>query len=71
VITQFLTVSDVKRSAGFYQRVLKGEVAMEGEPTILKVANTWIILNVGGGPTDDKPDVTLSPQVISKMSTVF
>ena len=61
VITQFLTVNDVKRSAVFYQNVLKGEIAMEGEPTILKVANTWLILNVGGGPTDDKPEVTLRP----------
>jgi hypothetical protein len=24
----------------------------------MKVANTWLILNVGGGPTDDKPTVT-------------
>ena len=63
VITQFLTVSDVKRYAYFYQAVLKGEIAMEGEPTILKVANTWIILNVGGGPTDDKPEVTLRPPI--------
>ena len=61
VITQFLTVSDVKRSAKFYKSVLNAEAAMEGEPTILKVANTWIILNVGGGPTDDKPEITLSP----------
>jgi len=61
VITQFLTVNDVKRSAKFYKAVLGGEFAMEGEPTILKVANTWLILNVGGGPTDDKPSVTLAP----------
>lgn len=61
VITHFLTVSDVARSAKFYQSILGGEFAMEGEPTILKVANTWIVLNVGGGPTDDKPDVTLAP----------
>ena len=26
----------------------------------MKVANTWLILNVGGGPTDDKPTVTLT-----------
>ncbi len=61
VITHFLTVSDVARSAKFYQSIFGGEFAMEGEPTILKVANTWIVLNVGGGPTDDKPDVTLAP----------
>src|SRR5262249_9276962 len=25
------------------------------------LANSWIIINVGGGPTDDKPGVTLEP----------
>jgi len=33
---------------------------LERDPVILKVANTWLILNVGGGPTDDKPTVTLT-----------
>ena len=32
---------------------------MDGEPTIVKLANSWIIINVGGGPTDDKPEVFL------------
>jgi catechol 2,3-dioxygenase-like lactoylglutathione lyase family enzyme len=32
---------------------------MEGEPTIVKLANSWIIINVGGGPTEDKPEVVL------------
>jgi hypothetical protein len=27
----------------------------------MKIANSWLILNVGGGPTDDKPAVTLAP----------
>jgi hypothetical protein len=26
----------------------------------LQLANIWMILNVGGGPTPDKPTVTLS-----------
>lgn len=60
VITHFLTVADVKRSADFYLRILGGDVVRSGEPTILQIANTWLILNVGGGPTDDKPDVTLT-----------
>ena len=30
-----------------------------GEPTFVALANGWIIINVGGGPTDDKPTVTL------------
>jgi hypothetical protein len=32
---------------------------MEGEPSVFALANGWIIINVGGGPTDDKPTVTL------------
>ena len=31
------------------------------EPTIVALANSWIVLNVGGPPTDDKPTVTLEP----------
>jgi catechol 2,3-dioxygenase-like lactoylglutathione lyase family enzyme len=32
---------------------------MDGGPTIVKLANSWIIINEGGGPTDDKPGVIL------------
>ena len=28
-------------------------------PTNIALANTFIVINVGGGPTDDKPAVTL------------
>jgi catechol 2,3-dioxygenase-like lactoylglutathione lyase family enzyme len=63
VVTHFLTVADVKRSADFYSRVLGGAVVREGEPTVVELANSWIIVNVGGGPTDDKPTVILrTPQ---------
>ena len=47
--------------ARFGSRFLGGEITLEGEPTAVKLANGWIIINVGGGPTDDKPDVTLEP----------
>lgn len=63
VLTHFLTVADVKRSTDFYLRILGGKVIRSGEPTIIQVANSWIVLNLGGGPTDDKPTVTLqTPQ---------
>jgi len=61
VITHFLTVRDVVRSREFYAGVFGGEVVLEENPAIVKVANTWIIMNPGGGPTPDKPDVTLAP----------
>jgi lactoylglutathione lyase len=59
VLTHFLTVADVKRSAEFYLRIFGGKVIRNGEPTIIKIANSWIVLNVGGSPTDDKPTITL------------
>jgi lactoylglutathione lyase len=60
VITQFLVVSDQDRSREFYRTLLDGKVILERDPVIMKVANTWLILNEGGGPTDDKPTVTLT-----------
>ena len=60
VVTHFLVVSDQDRSREFYKNLLGGQVLIERDPVIMKVANTWLILNVGGGPTDDKPTVTLS-----------
>ena len=61
VLTHFVTVREVAVSRDFYADVLGGEVVLEENPAIVKVANSWIILNPGGGPTPDKPDVTLAP----------
>jgi catechol 2,3-dioxygenase-like lactoylglutathione lyase family enzyme len=59
VLTHFLVVADQDRSRDFYRTVFGGQVVLERDPVIMKVANSWLILNVGGGPTDDKPTVTL------------
>ena len=61
LVTHFLTVSDQARAREFYAGVLGGEVLAPENPYIIKLANSWIILNSGGGPTPDKPDVTLEP----------
>jgi catechol 2,3-dioxygenase-like lactoylglutathione lyase family enzyme len=61
VLTHFIVSGDVERSRRFYADVLGGEVLLEGEPTIIALANSWIIINLGGPPTDDKPTVTLEP----------
>ena len=60
-VTHFIVASDVGRSRRFYADVLGGEVLLAGEPTIVALANSWIIINLGGPPTDDKPTVTLEP----------
>jgi catechol 2,3-dioxygenase-like lactoylglutathione lyase family enzyme len=61
VLTHFLTVRDVARSRDFYADIFGGRVVLAENPAIVKVANSWIILNPGGGPTPDKPDVILAP----------
>jgi catechol 2,3-dioxygenase-like lactoylglutathione lyase family enzyme len=59
VLTHFVVSGDVAASLDFYVRILGGVPVMEGEPSIVKLANSWIIINVGGGPTEDKPTVVL------------
>jgi catechol 2,3-dioxygenase-like lactoylglutathione lyase family enzyme len=60
-VTHFLTVTNQVKSREFYAGILGGKVVAPENPCIIKLANTWIILNNGGGPTPDKPDVTLEP----------
>jgi catechol 2,3-dioxygenase-like lactoylglutathione lyase family enzyme len=59
ILTHFIVSDDVERSRRFYTEVLGGETVRTGEPSFVALANSWIIINVGGGPTDDKPTVTL------------
>jgi catechol 2,3-dioxygenase-like lactoylglutathione lyase family enzyme len=61
VLAHFIVSSDVERSRRFYTEVLGGSVAFSGPGglTYVALSNSWIIINEGGGPTDDKPDVIL------------
>ncbi|HXW20156.1 MAG TPA: VOC family protein, partial [Roseiarcus sp.] len=63
-IAHFLTVADIERSARFYEKVFGGRILSRGDsqgaPGYMQIANTWLIVNPGGGPTPDKPTVTLS-----------
>ncbi|WP_049564217.1 VOC family protein [Streptomyces sp. SBT349] len=61
LLTHFLTVRDVARSRAFYSDVLGGTVVLEENPCVVRLANGWLIMNPGGGPTPDKPEVTLVP----------
>jgi catechol 2,3-dioxygenase-like lactoylglutathione lyase family enzyme len=70
VLTHFVVAEDVERSRVFYSEVLGGETVMDGEPSIVQLANSWIIINVGGGPTVDKPEVILeTPQDPTRASS--
>ena len=63
-VALFLTVADIERSTRFYETVFGSRVLSrgnsEGAPGYLQIANTWLIVNPGGGPTPDKPTVILS-----------
>jgi catechol 2,3-dioxygenase-like lactoylglutathione lyase family enzyme len=63
VLAHFIVADDVERSRRFYTDVLGGKTVIGGEAgdevTYVALANSWVIINVGGGPTDDKPTVTL------------
>ena len=69
VLTHFLVVADQDRSREWYVRLFDAQVLRERDPVMLRAANSWLVLNEGGGPTDDKPDVTLeTPQDLSRTS---
>src|SRR5262245_49726497 len=60
-VTYFIVSRDVERSRRFYTEVLGGEAVLEGELSIVALANAWVTISLGGGPTEDKPSVTLEP----------
>src|SRR5947207_14996345 len=61
LLTHFLTVKDVERSARFYSDVLGGEIVLAGESTCIALANAWVRVNVGGRPVEVKPAVAGTP----------
>jgi catechol 2,3-dioxygenase-like lactoylglutathione lyase family enzyme len=71
VITHVLVVADPDRSREFYRSLLGGQVLLERDPVIMKVANTWLTLVTGGGPTDDKPGVSLSTPTKPRFTSGF
>src|SRR3984885_11496385 len=61
MITHLIVSDDVERPRRFSTEVLGWRVAssVPGGPSNVALSNSWIVINAGGGPTDDKPEVTL------------
>ena len=61
MLAHFVVSDDVERSRRFCTEVLGGRVVYSGPGglTYVALSNSWIIIDGGGGPTDDKPAVTL------------
>jgi hypothetical protein len=60
-LTHFIVAADVERAARFCSDVLGNEIVPAAELMVVALANSWININVGGGPTDDKPNVIFEP----------
>ena len=61
-LTHILVVGDLERSVRFYRDVLGAELIREygGSSAVFSFAGAWLLLVTGGGPTEDKPDVTFA-----------
>jgi catechol 2,3-dioxygenase-like lactoylglutathione lyase family enzyme len=71
LVTLFITVRKVARSRQFYSEVLGGTVVLEENPCIVKLANSWILMNPGGPPTPDKPDITVVDYEPGPTTSIF
>ncbi len=62
-LTHILVVSDYERSRDWYRDVLGAELFAEygGTSAVFKFGAAWLLVVSGGGPTEDKPDVTFEP----------
>jgi catechol 2,3-dioxygenase-like lactoylglutathione lyase family enzyme len=60
-LTVLMIVNNQDRSRDFYHDVLGAEIVRHRDPVILRFHNGVIVLNAGGGPTGDKPTMTMAP----------
>jgi catechol 2,3-dioxygenase-like lactoylglutathione lyase family enzyme len=71
LVTLFITVRKVARSRDFYSRVLGGTVVLDENPCIVKLSNSWIIMNPGGPPTPDKPGISVVEYQAGNTTSIF
>ena len=75
-LTHILVVSDLAGARDFYKNVLGADIHREygGTSCVLQFLGAWLLLVTGGGPTEDKPDVSFSspsePDRVSRAMTI-
>lgn len=73
-VSTILVVADADASARWYEQVLGAELfrTYGGTTAVLQFQGTWLVLVSGGGPTPDKPEVTMAePDDPSRVSHSF
>ncbi|MEV0716371.1 VOC family protein [Asanoa sp. NPDC050611] len=71
LVTMFITVRNVARSRDFYSRILGGTVVLDENPCIVRLSNSWIIMNPGGPPTPDKPGISVVDYEPNNTTSIF
>jgi catechol 2,3-dioxygenase-like lactoylglutathione lyase family enzyme len=71
LVTLFITVRSVARSRDFYSRVLGGTVVLDENPCIVRLSNSWILMNPGGPPTPDKPGISVVDYQPADTTSIF
>lgn len=75
-LTHILVVTDINRSVAWYRDVLGAELFREygGSSAVFSFNETWLLLVTGGGPSEDKPTVTMAapndPDTVSHSFTI-
>jgi catechol 2,3-dioxygenase-like lactoylglutathione lyase family enzyme len=62
-LTHILVVADIDVSRRWYSEVLGASLYREydGTSAVFTFEGAWLLLVTGGGPTEDKPDITFAP----------
>jgi catechol 2,3-dioxygenase-like lactoylglutathione lyase family enzyme len=62
-LTHLLVVEDMAVARDWYRDVLGAKLYREygGTSAVFDFNGAWLLLVTGGGPTEDKPDVTFAP----------
>lgn len=63
ILSHILVVQDIERSVAWYRDVLGAALFREygGTSAVFQVNGAWLVLVTGGGPTEDKPTVSMQP----------
>ena len=68
-----ILVAKLERARSFYRDVLGATVyrEYEGTSSVLQFQGSWLLLVTAGGPTDDKPEVTLEAPSDPRRTSAF
>jgi catechol 2,3-dioxygenase-like lactoylglutathione lyase family enzyme len=75
-LTHILVVDDLERARRWYEDVLGASPYREygGDSAVLRFLDNWLLLVTGGGPTEDKPGLSMaapgSPAVVDHSFTI-